>query len=96
MNYEIMEPLAEKYQYLGINSEQLRGQVFVAKNMFLNLSLKHPEDVLQHILTMEIAFHDLALLGKLVLTIPVFSANAERSFSALKRVKTYLRSNMAE
>jgi hypothetical protein len=27
---------------------------------------------------------------------PVSSANAERSFSALKRVKTYLRSTMAE
>jgi len=45
---------------------------------------------------MQTAFPDLVLFGQLVLTIPVSSANAERSFSALKRVKTYLRSSIAE
>ena len=40
-----------------------------------------------------------SLLSKLVqaaLTVPVSSASAERSFSALKRIKTYLRSTMNE
>ena len=33
---------------------------------------------------------------KVLLTMPVTSATAERSFSALKRIKTYLRSTMVE
>jgi hypothetical protein len=70
----------------------------VAKDMFqlAAIHFEHPEDVLRHIISMKAAFPDLALFGQLVLTIPVSSANAERSFSTLKRVKTYLRSTMAE
>ena len=63
--------------------------------MLTKASLKDTEDVLDLVLSMKTAFPDLALFGQLVLTMPV-SANAERSFSALKRVKTYLRSTMAE
>lgn len=37
-----------------------------------------------------------ALLLKLYLTIPVTTATAERSFSTLRRVKTYLRSTMTQ
>ena len=98
MSYEVMAPLAEKYQCLGINCELLKGQVTVAKAMLSRsgASLSHPEDVLQLLMSMQTAFPDLVLFGQLVLTIPVSSANAERSFSALKRVKTYLRSSMAE
>jgi len=59
-------------------------------------SLKDPEDVLDHLLPLKAAFPDLVLFGQLVLTMHVSSANAERSFSALRRVKTYLRSTMAQ
>jgi hypothetical protein len=45
---------------------------------------------------MKAAFPDLVLFGQLVLIMSVSLANAERSFSAVKRVKTYLRSTMAE
>jgi len=58
--------------------------------------LKDPEDVLDHLLPLKAAFPDLILFGQLVLTVPVSSANAEQSFSTLKRVKTYLRSTMAQ
>jgi hypothetical protein len=95
MDYEVMAPLAIRYQTLGINCDRLKGQVTVAKNILTKASLKDPEDVLDLVLSMKAAF-DLALFGQLVLTMPVSSANAERSFSALKRVKTYLRSTMAE
>lgn len=96
MDYEVMAPLAMRYQTLGINCDRLKGQVTVAKDMLTKASLKDPEDVLDLVLSMKAAFPDLALFGQLVLTMPVSSANAERSFSALKRVKTYLRSTMAE
>ena len=44
---------------------------------------------------MSAAFPDL-LFVKILLTIPVSSASAERSFSTMKRVKSYLRSIMTE
>lgn len=96
MDYEVMAPLAMRYQNLGINCDRLKGQVTVAKDMLTKASLKNPEDVLDLVLSIKDAFPDLALFGQLVLTMPVSSANAERSFSVLKRVKTYLRSTMAE
>ena len=39
---------------------------------------------------------NVAFLLKLLATIPVSSAEAERSFSALKRLKTYMRSVMGQ
>ena len=40
------------------------------------------------------AFHELFRLCKIAVTIPATSPSAERSFSALKGIKTYLRSTM--
>jgi len=45
---------------------------------------------------MESAFPDLLLFVQIVLTVPIASATAERSFSTMKRVKTYLRSTMTD
>lgn len=45
---------------------------------------------------MKEAFPDLLLFSQIVLTVPIASASAERSFSTMKRVKTYLRSTMAD
>jgi len=41
-------------------------------------------------------FSEVTKLIKLILTIPTSAATAERSFSALKRLKTYLRSTMTQ
>lgn len=41
-------------------------------------------------------FPQLVLLGKLMLTIPASSASAERSFSGLKRIHTYLRNTQGQ
>ena len=89
LDYEVMAPLAMQYQTLGINCDRLKVQVTVAKEMLTEASLKDPEDVLDLVLSMKTAFPDLALFGQRVLTMPVSSANVERLFSALKRVKTY-------
>ena len=84
---------------MGINIDMLRSQVIVAKTMLTKVTLQEsgPEFVLELLPSMKAAFPDLVLFGQLVLqTMPVSSANAERSFSTLKRVKTYLKSSMAE
>ena len=41
------------------------------------------------------AFPDLLALFKLASTVPVASASAERSFSAMRRIKTYVRASMS-
>ena len=41
-------------------------------------------------------FDQVVVLTRLLLTIPASSAEAERSFSALRRLKTYLRSTMSQ
>ena len=55
-----------------------------------------PEDVLQLLQPMASAFPNLYRFIQLVLTLPMSSADAERSFFCLKRVKTYLRSTMSQ
>ena len=42
------------------------------------------------------AFHELYRLSKIAVTLPVTSASCERSFSALKLIKTYLRNSMSD
>ena len=93
-----MQPLAQAYSYLGIDIDKLKSQVDVAKNIFRNLdpAPASPQSVLKALTDMKCAFHDLVTFTKLVLTIPVSSAGAERSFSTMRRVKTYLRSTMSD
>ena len=50
---------------------------------------------MQKLSGMNCAFPDLFKLFQIILTIPVSSAGAERSFSTMKRVKSYLRSTVA-
>ena len=44
----------------------------------------------------EVAFSEVWVLFKLLLVMPATNATSERSFSALRRVKTYLRSTMTQ
>ena len=98
LNFDVMAPLAQQFSYLPINTESLKAQVCVAKEIFKKSEtvVKTPEDVLQLLHPMTSAFPDLCRFIQLVLTFPVSSAEAERSFSCLKRVKTYLRSTMSQ
>ena len=45
---------------------------------------------------MNILFSEVEKLIRIYLTIPMSNATAERSFSALKRLKTYLRATMGQ
>ena len=53
-------------------------------------------DVLQEVYLLKEAFPTLVKLLKIVLTIAVSTAQCEQSFSALKCIKTFLRSTMSE
>ena len=53
-------------------------------------------DVYSHLLPLQSAFPTLIKLVRITLTVAVSTAQCERSFSALKRIKTYLRTTMGE
>ena len=90
-----MKPLVEAYSYAGIDCKQLQSQCLVAKNMFVShLPGTSCRDVCKALFDMKAAFPDLLRFAQLCLTLPLSSACAERSFSAMKRVKTYLRTTM--
>ena len=92
-----MLPIANMFAYLGFNVDNLKAQVSVASNMFqVAVQVSNPHDVLVELLKMKEAFPDLLLFSQIVLTVPIASASAGRSFSTMKRVKTYLRSTMAD
>ena len=52
--------------------------------------------VMNDVNSSKVMFKEVFTLHKIFLTIPVTTANAERTFSALRRLKTYLRSTMSQ
>ena len=66
--------------------------------MFKNDRLSSAVDVYSRLSGMPSAFPDLLACCQIALTLPVglASASAERSFSTMRRIKTHLRSSMAD
>jgi len=97
LSTEMLTVLAEKYSStLSLDLERLQSQAEVAKNTFL--TGERPTTSMQlfaELSKMQRAFPDLLALLKVILTIPVASASAERSFSAMRRVKSHLRASMS-
>ena len=54
------------------------------------------EDIIKELLHLQHGFPEVYHLIKVAMTIPVTSASAERYFSVLKRIKTYLRATMGQ
>ena len=93
LDFDSISPLAESYKLdLGV----LSSQVEVAKHLLKQRNLETLEDCLKFLASQEGVFQEVSKLYKLPLTIPVTSASAERSFSVLRREKTYLRSTMGQ
>lgn len=99
LDFDVMLSLANAYSYFGIDTNKLKAQAMVAKNM-LQATAKPCtpiSDVLKATDSMKAAFPgDLLIVVELAMTIPVSSAGAERSFSTMRWVKTFLRSSMTD
>lgn len=87
-------PLVESYSCL--NKDYLTMECTLAKRTLQNKEMKNINDVLQEVYQLRAAFPTLVKLLQIALTIAVSTAECERSFSALKRIKTFLRSTMSE
>ena len=86
-------------QTIQIRLEHLPAQCEVAKHMFSTESTDQPMsavDVYAKLSEMASAFPDLIACYQLMLTLPVASASAERSFSTMRRIKTHLRASMGD
>ena len=75
---------------------RLSPQLDIVRNMVEGKEIKSIESLLNEILPLQQGFLELIKLLRMALTITVTSATAERSFSNLKRIKTYLRATMGQ
>ena len=90
---EQLQPLVDCYD---LNYESLRMESILGKQTLANKTMGSTADVYKELLPLKEAFPTLLKVLQIALTICVSSASCERSFSALKRIKNYLRSTMNE
>lgn len=95
--YDTIKPMLSVYgESCGINASLLKAEMSVALNLIkesLGDKLSTCEDVqvVLQLLSPSLAFPNLRKCIQIALTVPVTSASCERSFSAMKLLKTYLR-----
>ena len=90
---KLLKPLVQMY---NLSQEAIEIETTLAKRTLESKSLHNTRDVLLQLLPLNDAFPQLTKLIRIAMTIAVSSAHCERTFSALKRIKTYLRSTMGE
>jgi len=82
---------------MNVSKEVLQSEIEVAKNCILQSTDKENitlNDV-KKVLTKQ-TFPNLYKLFQVALTIPISSSTCERSFSAMRRIKTWLRTSMLQ
>ena len=96
LNEERVEKLCEEFPRFEIDPLAIKSELSVARNLLRSAKVKSASECLSYLLPLAVGFEHLIKFYKLVLAFPVASASCERSFSALKRIKTYLRATMGE
>ena len=96
LDRESLHSFCEKFPRFGVDEELLICQSKVAINLFRENNFETPEACLEFLLPMSAGFDQVIKYLSMVQTFPVTSASCERSFSALKRIKTYTRSTMGD
>jgi hypothetical protein len=102
LNFHEAAPLITVYgEPCNVNQTLLKAEMTVASNLvkthlktsgITNLDLK----LFLKLLTPTVAFPNLVKLIQIALTIPVTSASCERTFSAMKLIKTFLRNKTGD
>ena len=95
LSFSALKPLADIYSLA--DSQTLVGELEVARRLFMDKEkFSKTNDVFLRLHSLRDAFPTLSKLVKIAMTIAVSTASCERSFSAMKRIKTYLRSTMGD
>ena len=88
-----LQPIIDTY---SLNHNYLISETAIAKRVLKDKQLEDISDVVTELVPLKEAFPCLLELLQISMTISVSTAKCERSFSVLKRVKSYLRSTMSE
>lgn len=80
----------------GLSDDLLSTECHLAQRTLTGMNLESVMDAYSHLLPLQAAFPTLIKLLRIALTLAVSTAQCERTFSALKRIKTYLRTTMSE
>ena len=80
----------------NLDKESIELESTLARRVLAAKDLRSFSDVLISLTSLKDAFPNIFHLLHIALTICVTMAQCERSFSSLKRIKTYLRSTMSE
>jgi hypothetical protein len=84
-------------QYLELNAASLSGQLVMFKDQNEYKTLQEAQAIMQSMIPeVRRLFSQVERLIRLMLVCPATSCTAERSFSSLRRLKTWLRSNMTQ
>jgi len=91
-----LDQTVEAYPFLNKFKLITELQVIYKRDDFKNMS--EAVNLLKFIIDNQllVTFSEISKLLKIIVTIPMTTAEAERSFSTLKRIKTFLRSTMSE
>ena len=89
-----LECFLTRETYSNIDGLDLFSELKVLKEV-LQINEKSPINVLNYIKRLE-SFPNACIAFRILLTIPVTIASAERSFPKLKLIKLYLRSTMSQ
>ncbi|XP_022166373.1 zinc finger MYM-type protein 1-like [Myzus persicae] len=94
LDSEIICRYAETFPFYRSNEfiTKLKCQCQLGKTLFLSVS--DIFELYQEVKKYKVGFEELTKIIENVLVVPVSSASAERNFSTMKRVKTYLKSTM--
>ncbi|XP_022161304.1 52 kDa repressor of the inhibitor of the protein kinase-like [Myzus persicae] len=91
-DYEGSSFLVEHYKdILNINEKNLKSEMLVFKNI-IGDNIKDFNFIKENL--NKKVFPNLYLMVQVAITLPISSATSERSFSAMRRINTYLRSTM--
>ncbi|XP_025197074.1 uncharacterized protein LOC112595901 [Melanaphis sacchari] len=96
---EVDNATAEDYfrDLLDVNCYNLKSEITVVKN-YLTLTTGKDDISLEDLKTFIVknVYPNIYKLLQVALTLPISSATCERSFSAMRRIKTWMRSTMVE
>ena len=93
---ESLRMFCKQFTRFNLDETSLVQQAVVARSLLQEKNIGTSRGCLEYLLPMKAGFHQLVPYFQMVLSFPVTSASCERSFSALKRIKTYLRSTMGD
>lgn len=82
--------------FLGLFFATANDRPLRAEELLKNKPLDSISDVIDQLMPLHVAFPNLLKELQIALTLSVSSAACERTFSSLKRIKTYLRSTMSD